>query len=168
MITQCDAVISLVDSDYFTRAWCCVEAMMIQSLVRYGIHTSRRPAWEWWEHHPSVDALDGSSSLVDGPSQPVAAAGAEGMAISESVSSKVSAPTDAEVGSYGIATETGTGCVVVGEEGDATESATGRSIWQLRKPKYCNLQMKDKALTYESDRPKVMFLSRQSHLLVAR
>ncbi|KAK0702323.1 hypothetical protein B0H67DRAFT_604614 [Lasiosphaeris hirsuta] len=49
IITQCDAVISLVDDAYYDRAWCCVEAMMISQLQR---PTSRHPIHRWYEHIP--------------------------------------------------------------------------------------------------------------------
>ncbi|KAM7183989.1 hypothetical protein V8F33_013260 [Rhypophila sp. PSN 637] len=32
IIAQCDAVITLQDDDYFDRAWCCVEALLTQTL----------------------------------------------------------------------------------------------------------------------------------------
>jgi hypothetical protein len=38
-VTQCNAMISLVDETYFNRAWCAVEASMMQTLVTsYGQH----------------------------------------------------------------------------------------------------------------------------------
>ncbi|KAI0374046.1 hypothetical protein BV20DRAFT_1118670 [Pilatotrama ljubarskyi] len=38
-LAQCDAVISLVDEEYYTRAWCCVEVLMVQRLRRaWGFH----------------------------------------------------------------------------------------------------------------------------------
>lgn len=47
IIAQCDLVITLQDETYYDRAWCCVEAMMIQRLRSdYEIH-------EWFEHTPS-------------------------------------------------------------------------------------------------------------------
>ncbi|KAE8315174.1 hypothetical protein BDV41DRAFT_200098 [Aspergillus transmontanensis] len=43
-LAQCDAVISLLDNSYHSRAWCCVEVMIIQILRRsYGLHS-------WYEH----------------------------------------------------------------------------------------------------------------------
>ncbi|KAI6033700.1 hypothetical protein BKA83DRAFT_4179937 [Pisolithus microcarpus] len=89
IIAQCNALISLVDDAYHTRAWCSVEVMMVQTLRRsYNLHM-------WYEHVPSD--LDGDT-LREGPID-----------------------------------------------------------WQVI--------MKDKQLTYESDRPKVLFLERQSKLL---
>ncbi|KIK16076.1 hypothetical protein PISMIDRAFT_637576 [Pisolithus microcarpus 441] len=89
IIAQCNALISLVDDAYHTRAWCSVEVMMVQTLRRsYNLHM-------WYEHVPSDS--DGGT-LREGPID-----------------------------------------------------------WQV--------VMKDKQLTYESDRPKVLFLERQSKLL---
>ena len=43
-VTLCNAMISLVDNDYYGRAWCAVEVMMMQAvLTSYGVH-------QWWEH----------------------------------------------------------------------------------------------------------------------
>ncbi|KAI0134048.1 hypothetical protein BJ170DRAFT_183062 [Xylariales sp. AK1849] len=50
MIMQCDAMISLVDEDYYSRAWCSVEVMLMQTIKKtYGLYlwyeqvaTSRR------------------------------------------------------------------------------------------------------------------------------
>ncbi|OTA52080.1 hypothetical protein K449DRAFT_379668 [Hypoxylon sp. EC38] len=39
LLVQCDAVISLVDDSYFDRAWCSVEALLVQTLKKsYGVH----------------------------------------------------------------------------------------------------------------------------------
>lgn len=103
MITQCDAVISLVDDTYYDRAWCCVEAMMVDGLDRY---TSRRFVRRWYEH----------------------------LAV---------ATTSTE------------------QTGEGKEP----TIWTLQPARDLMLNMKDKKLTYEHDRPKVMFLERQSNLL---
>ena len=50
IVAQCDSLISLVDDKYYSRAWCCVEVMIVQTLIKsYGIH-------QWYEHllvHPS-------------------------------------------------------------------------------------------------------------------
>jgi hypothetical protein len=44
IIAQCNALISLVDADYYDRAWCSVEVTMIQALKRtYSLH-------KWFEH----------------------------------------------------------------------------------------------------------------------
>jgi hypothetical protein len=44
IIAQCDAVISLVDDKYLSRAWCTVEIMMVQMLRKsYNLHL-------WYEH----------------------------------------------------------------------------------------------------------------------
>jgi hypothetical protein len=102
MILQCDAVISLVDSTYYDRAWCCVEAMMISELHRY---CSPQSGGRWYEH----------------------------MAV----------PPDTE----------------------QTGESNGPTEWTLQPARDLMLNMKDKKLTYEHDRPKVMFLERQSKLL---
>ncbi|KAK1964350.1 hypothetical protein LY78DRAFT_682549 [Colletotrichum sublineola] len=92
IIAQCDAIISLIDEDYYDRGWCAVEAMMAETLrSSYSIH-------QWYEH---VVQPDGS--------------GVEGI----------------------------------------LREAPDRSIGM----------MKDKRLTFETDRPKVLFLERQSKLL---
>ncbi|RAQ52672.1 hypothetical protein AFGD_004895 [Aspergillus flavus] len=44
-LAQCDAVISLLDNSYHSRAWCCVEVMIIQILRRsYQLHS-------WYQHN---------------------------------------------------------------------------------------------------------------------
>ncbi len=46
IIVQCDAMISLVDGTHYNRAWCSLEAMMIQTLKEsYGLHL-------WYGHVP--------------------------------------------------------------------------------------------------------------------
>ncbi|KAF3355121.1 hypothetical protein HYQ45_000419 [Verticillium longisporum] len=89
IVAQCNAVISLVDGQYYERAWCSVEVMMVQQLRRaYGLHL-------WYEH---------------------------------------------------IATQHG--------------------AWELREGALdMEIVMAEKKLTFESDRPKVLFLERQSKLL---
>lgn len=43
-VTQCNAMISLLDDTYYERAWCAVEVMLMRALVEsYGLH-------QWWEH----------------------------------------------------------------------------------------------------------------------
>ncbi|PKS12586.1 hypothetical protein jhhlp_000794 [Lomentospora prolificans] len=43
ILAQCNAVVSLVDDEYYTRAWCSVEVMMVQTLKKsYHLH-------EWYE-----------------------------------------------------------------------------------------------------------------------
>ncbi|KAF2103303.1 hypothetical protein NA57DRAFT_32792 [Rhizodiscina lignyota] len=45
IVAQCDAVISLVDAEYYDRAWCCVEVLIIQALKRsYSRH------YYWFEY----------------------------------------------------------------------------------------------------------------------
>ncbi|EXJ63433.1 uncharacterized protein A1O5_11482 [Cladophialophora psammophila CBS 110553] len=49
LLAQCDAVISLVDDDYYKRAWCVLETVMIQTLEKsYQRH-------RWYEHAPSSE-----------------------------------------------------------------------------------------------------------------
>ncbi|KAK4096580.1 hypothetical protein N658DRAFT_480353 [Parathielavia hyrcaniae] len=100
ILAQCNALISLVDDLYYTRAWCAIEAIMIQKLKRaYDIHL-------WYE-------------------QVVTSPGQEG--------------------------------IVAGH--DAKK-------WSLREgPLDLEITMADKHLTFEDDRPKVLFLERQSKLL---
>ncbi|KAF2730554.1 hypothetical protein EJ04DRAFT_555362 [Polyplosphaeria fusca] len=98
LLAQCNAVISLVDNgDYYTRAWCALEIVMIQTLEKsYQKH-------KWYEYAPS------------------------------------SAPSETEGG---------------GME------------WTLRAgPLDLNITAADKKLTVEEDRPKIIFLERQTQLL---
>ncbi|KAI8165877.1 hypothetical protein KHU50_006981 [Colletotrichum sp. SAR 10_65] len=91
IIAQCDAMISLVDDQYFDRGWCAVEVMMAQTLRNaYGI--------SWLEHVHQ----------------------------------------------------------------DEHEYGSG---WRLGEAEDRKIVMKDKLLTYEEDRSKVLFLERQSKLL---
>lgn len=50
-------MISLVDEEYYERAWCAVEVISMRELINsYGIH-------EWWEHvlhSPKTNRLSGS------------------------------------------------------------------------------------------------------------
>ena len=97
IIAQCNALVSLVDDEYHTRAWCSVEVMMIQRLrAAYGLH-------HWYEH------------------------------------------------------------VARGEGELATK---GESAWSLREGpgEFCP-DLAKKRLRFEEDRPRVMFLERQSKLL---
>ncbi|KAK2012320.1 hypothetical protein LZ32DRAFT_678169 [Colletotrichum eremochloae] len=92
IIAQCDAIISLIDEDYYDRGWCAVEAMMAETLrSSYSIH-------QWYEHVVQPDGSGVEGILREAPDRPI------GM-------------------------------------------------------------MKDKRLTFETDRPKVLFLERQSKLL---
>lgn len=97
ILAQCNAIISLVDDQYHSRAWCSVEVMMAQTLKRsYNLHL-------WYEH------------VLVQPDQNQ-------------------------------------------EDGDER--------WILREgPMNLEVLMADKQLTYEEDRPKVLFLERQSKLL---
>ncbi|KAK4215231.1 hypothetical protein QBC37DRAFT_128730 [Rhypophila decipiens] len=90
ILAQCNAVISLTDGDYYTRAWCSVEVMVAQTLAKsYGLHL-------WYEH--VYDGTTEKGQLKAGP-------------------------LDMEI------------------------------------------VMADKLLSFERDRPKVLFLERQSRLL---
>lgn len=60
-------MISLVEDDYYRRAWCCVEVLMVQTLKKaYNLHL-------WYEHAPTQPYEDqqGRSkmqyALRDGP-----------------------------------------------------------------------------------------------------
>lgn len=44
IITQCNAVISLLDDEYYERAWCSVEVMIIQKIKK------KHPGYLWYEH----------------------------------------------------------------------------------------------------------------------
>lgn len=94
LLAQCDAVISLVDGDYYSRAWCALEIVMIQTLAKsYQKH-------QWYEYVRS------------------------------------------------------------------TESDRGGEEWTLRPgPLDLNITAADKGLTTEEDRPKIVFLERQTKLL---
>lgn len=52
IIMQCDALISLVDDEYYDRAWCCVEAMMIRQAKGDEIWR----VYRWYEHAAVVRA----------------------------------------------------------------------------------------------------------------
>jgi hypothetical protein len=89
-LAQCDAMISLVDEQYYDRSWCCVEVILLQTLQKaYGVHL-------WYEH--VIDHIEGKEALRKGP------------------------------------TDT-------------------------------NISMINTKVTYESDRPKLLFLERQTRLL---
>lgn len=47
ILTQCNALISIVDETYWTRSWCSVEALMIQILCRNYLYH------EWFVLSPS-------------------------------------------------------------------------------------------------------------------
>ena len=58
-LAQCNAMISLVDKQYYERSWCCVEVLMVQTLSKaYGLHM-------WYEH--IIDPASGEGSLQPGP-----------------------------------------------------------------------------------------------------
>ncbi|KAM7185187.1 hypothetical protein V8F33_012530 [Rhypophila sp. PSN 637] len=121
VIAQCDAVITLHDETYFDRAWCCVEASMIQTLrTGYDLH-------EWLEQVPYGTKDDGS---LDGDSDAGDKTKADGIELGSTEKKDDSAPE-----------------------------------WILRERKYISFRMVDKKLSYETDRPKVLFLERQTNLL---
>ncbi|KAK3400783.1 hypothetical protein B0T20DRAFT_347739 [Sordaria brevicollis] len=59
ILAQCDAVISLVGDQYHERAWCSVEALMIQTLKKaYGVHL-------WYEHVAGEHEVGGEAGVKD-------------------------------------------------------------------------------------------------------
>ncbi|KAM7186118.1 hypothetical protein V8F20_011524 [Naviculisporaceae sp. PSN 640] len=115
LISQCDAVITLKDDTYLDRAWCCVEADMIQTLRdQYYLH-------EWFEQVPytTQETQDNSGgSLRDGNDQ------------------------------------------------NTSKGGDGVTEWQLRSVNdWYSLNTGDKKLSHETDRPKILFLERQTSLL---
>jgi hypothetical protein len=96
LLAQCDAVISLHDDLYYSRAWCSVEMLMVQTLKKsYGLPL-------WYEEIPK------------------------------------------------------------GEEGDDGSDIRGT----LRHgPMGMKISLAEKHITFESDRPKVLFLEMQTRLL---
>jgi len=58
-LAQCNAMISLIDGEYYERSWCCIEALMIKTLTKaYGIHM-------WYEH--IINPTTGEGYLKPGP-----------------------------------------------------------------------------------------------------
>ena len=58
-LSQCNALISLIDDGYYERSWCCIEVMMIQTLRKaYGVHL-------WYEH--VIDPMSCEDFLREGP-----------------------------------------------------------------------------------------------------
>jgi hypothetical protein len=58
-LAQCNAMISLIDEQYYERSWCCIEVLMVQTLNKaYGLHL-------WYEH--TIDSSSGEGSLRPGP-----------------------------------------------------------------------------------------------------
>lgn len=56
---QCDAVISLADDHYSSRAWCSVEALLVQVLKKsYGVHL--------WYEQAQVPEVNGRGDASDG------------------------------------------------------------------------------------------------------
>lgn len=52
ILAQCNAVISLVDARYYTRAWCALEVLMVRTLATsYGLHL-------WYEHVAAGDGWE--------------------------------------------------------------------------------------------------------------
>ncbi|KIW62184.1 hypothetical protein PV04_10382 [Phialophora macrospora] len=63
LLAQCDVVISLVNDDYYKRAWCVLETVMIQTLKKsYQRH-------QWYEYAPSSEkgSVNEEWSLRTGP-----------------------------------------------------------------------------------------------------
>ena len=112
ILAQCDAVISLVDDDYYDRARCSVEVLLVQTLKRtYGIHL-------WYEH-----VLEHPVSTK----------------VAEYVKTKLLKPVNVPV--------------------EPRRWALQRAQTEM------DIDMAEKKLSLESDRPRVMFLERQSRLL---
>ena len=58
ILAQCNAVISLVDDQYYKRAWCSVEVLMVQMLRKsYNLHL--------WYEHVSVQIDENQSRGVE-------------------------------------------------------------------------------------------------------
>lgn len=58
-LAQCNVMISLLDNQYYDRSWCCIEVLMVQTLIKaHGIHM-------WYEH--VIDPFSGEGSLRPGP-----------------------------------------------------------------------------------------------------
>ena len=59
-------MISLIDDKYYSRAWCCVEVMIVQTLMKsYGLH-------QWYEHvlvqsNKDIEGSDEKWILQEGP-----------------------------------------------------------------------------------------------------
>lgn len=62
ILMQCNAVISLLDDDYYDRAWCAVEVKIIQSIKKsHNVHS-------WYEHRQRKgNDRERRSSLQEGP-----------------------------------------------------------------------------------------------------
>jgi hypothetical protein len=57
-LAQCDAMISLVDTEYYERSWCCMEVIMLLTIQEaYGVHL-------WYEH--VINPVDGEEVLRPG------------------------------------------------------------------------------------------------------
>jgi hypothetical protein len=97
IIVQCDAVISLIEDDYYDRAWCSLEALIIQTLKK------SQKKYLWYEQKPVPFDQPGATK-------------ARNYVLSETNLESV-------------------------------------------------ISLADKSLTFEVDRPKVLFLERQSKLL---
>jgi tetratricopeptide (TPR) repeat protein len=55
IIAQCDAIISLVDDTYYSRAWCAVEVLLMQTMALY----KRHECFEHLLNDPSSDPVNG-------------------------------------------------------------------------------------------------------------
>ena len=57
VVAQCNALISIVDADYLSRAWCSVEVLMIQTLRNsYGVH-------EHWNYDTASGELSEAATI---------------------------------------------------------------------------------------------------------
>ncbi|KAK4552908.1 hypothetical protein LTR86_010040 [Recurvomyces mirabilis] len=58
-LAQCDALITIEDEEFWDRAWCSVEALMIQKLrQRYGVH-------EWYRYKYGHDGVGDAWTLTE-------------------------------------------------------------------------------------------------------
>jgi hypothetical protein len=55
IVAQCDAIISLVDDTYYSRAWCAVEVLLMQTMALY----KRHECFEHLLNDPSFDPVNG-------------------------------------------------------------------------------------------------------------
>ena len=59
-LAQCNAMISLIDDDYYNRSWCCVEVLVLQVL-----REAYKGVYLWYEQ--SDDASGQGRPLRPGP-----------------------------------------------------------------------------------------------------
>lgn len=66
IVAQCNALISLVDQDYFSRAWCVVEVYMMHKLLPYRRHALYKHTLQ----NPGTDRITGYLSESDPAFEP--------------------------------------------------------------------------------------------------